>query len=306
MERVIIGSRGSALALWQTEHVIEQLRRVWPDRQFTIEKIKTEGDQVLDVPLASIGSRGLFVKEIENALISGRVDLAVHSLKDLPSQLTPGLTLAAISKREDVRDVLVSRDNQTLDELPPGAHVGTSSPRRAAQIMAYRPDLQVINLRGNLDTRLRKATTAQYDAVVVAAAGVIRLGLQERITQYLPMSICVPAIGQGALAIEARAEDEELILLVAPLDDADVRASVTAERSFMRALGGGCQAPAGAYGRAEGQRLEIEAVVATPDGTRVMRERLAGARDDAERIGQELALSMLQKGAAEILAGSKG
>lgn len=286
--------------------MIEQLRRVWPDRQFTIEKIKTEGDQVLDVPLASIGSRGLFVKEIENALISGRVDLAVHSLKDLPSQLTPGLTLAAISKREDVRDVLVSRDNQTLDEIPPGAHVGTSSPRRAAQIMAYRPDLQVINLRGNLDTRLRKATTAQYDAVVVAAAGVIRLGLQERITQYLPMSICVPAIGQGALAIEARAEDEELILLVAPLDDADVRASVTAERSFMRALGGGCQAPAGAYGRAEGQRLEIEAVVATPDGTRVMRERLAGARDDAERIGQELALSMLQKGAAEILAGSKG
>ncbi|MCL5265912.1 MAG: hydroxymethylbilane synthase [Chloroflexi bacterium] len=294
------------MALWQSEHVIEKLRHLWPDHRFSIKKITTQGDEVLDVPLARIGGRGLFVKEIESALISGEIDLAVHSLKDMPSQIASGLELAAIGEREDARDVLVSRDNLSLAQLPPGARIGTSSPRRAAQLLAYRPDLQLVNMRGNLDTRLRKARSEDYEGAILAAAGLIRMGWAGYISEYIPMDVCLPAIGQGALAIETRAGDEDVERLVAPLDHKETRAAVVAERALMRALGGGCQAPVGAYGLAQGNVLELRGVVASLDGERVLRERIAGSAGQAEQLGQELANILLSLGAAEILEAAKG
>lgn len=303
---VVVGTRGSALALWQTEHVVNRLRAFWPNREFDITRIKTQGDQVLDVPLAKIGGQGVFVKELENALLAGEIDLAVHSLKDMPSQITPGLEFGAISEREDPRDVLVSRLNLPLAQLPPGAKVGTSSPRRSAQVLAARPDLQMVDLRGNLDTRLRKALTEDYDAMILAAAGIIRLGFQDRVVEYLPFEVCLPAVGQGALAIEIRRGDEETAGLVQRLDNPEARAAVTAERAFMRALEGGCQAPVGAYGTSVDGRLWLRGAVVALDGGRVIREELKGSSAEAERIGEQLAEKAISQGAREILEEARG
>ncbi len=293
------------MALWQTNYIIEKLRHSWPEYEFSVKKIKTQGDEVLDVPLAKIGSQGLFVKEIENALFAGDIDLAVHSLKDMPSQITPGLTLAAITEREDPRDALVSRDNLPLARLPTGARIGTSSPRRSSQLLAFRPDLQLVDMRGNLDTRLRKARSVDYDGAVLAAAGLKRMGWADQIAEYIPLEICLPAIGQGALAIETRADDAETRALVAPLDDAATRAAVAAERAFMRALGGGCQAPVGALGQVAHGQLHLEAVVASLDGRRVLRERVSGPPELADELGCDLALALISLGAGEILDRSR-
>lgn len=281
--------------------MVSRLRQYWPDREFAITKIKTQGDQVLDVPLAKIGGRGLFVKEIENALLDGEIDLAVHSLKDMPSQITPGLEFGAISDREDPRDVLVSRLNLPLTQLPRGARVGTSSPRRSAQILAARPDLRMVDLRGNLDTRLRKALTEDYDAMILAAAGILRLGFPERIVERIPFDVCLPAVGQGALAIEIRQGDTETAALVHPLDNSDVHTAVTAERAFMRALGGGCQAPVGGYAVADEGRLWLRGVVAALDGSRQIREELRGNLIEPELLGETLAEVAIARGATEIL-----
>lgn len=301
-----MGTRGSTLALWQTEHIVSRLRESCPDCEFVIQRIKTQGDRVPDVPLAKIGSPGLFVKEIESALLEGKIDLAVHSLKDMPSKLTPGLEFGAIAEREDPRDVLVSRLGLPLSGLPNGARVGTSSPRRSAQLLALRPDLKMVDVRGNLDTRLRKALTEDYDAMVLAAAGIIRLGFQERIVEYLPLSGCLPSVGQGALAVEIRQGDEEIAALVSRLDDRDVRAGVTAERAFMRTLEGGCQAPVGAYGVVERGKLWLRGAVAALDGSRVIRVELRGEAAQAELLGAQLAEMAIERGAREILEMARG
>lgn len=298
---IIVGSRGSSLALLQTNSVVERLRRLWPKYEFRIKIIKTRGDEVVHVPLAKIGSQGVFVKEIETALLAGEIDLAVHSLKDMPSQITPGLTLVAILEREDVRDVLVSRDNVPLERLPSGARIGTSSPRRAAQLLAFRADLRLIDMRGNLDTRLRKARSAEYDGAILAAAGLKRMGWTDQISEFISTDICLPAVGQGALAVEVRAADERIRELALPLDHPETRAAVIAERSFMRALGGGCQAPVGALGRVVDGVLRLEGVVARLDGSLVLRECLSGSPEMAEQMGCDLAMALIARGAGEIL-----
>ncbi len=256
--------------------------------------------------MAKIGTQGVFVKEIENALFAGDIDLAVHSLKDMPSQITPGLTLAAITEREDPRDALISRDNLPLDKLPAGARIGTSSPRRASQLLAHRPDLLLVNMRGNLDTRLRKARSVHYDGAILAAAGLKRMGWADQITEYIPFEVCLPAVGQGALAIETRENDEETKKLVAPLNDRATNAAVTAERAFMRALDGGCQAPVGALGQIVNGELHLEGVVASLDGQRVVRERISGPPERADQLGCDLALVAISLGAGEILDSSRG
>jgi len=292
---LVIGTRGSQLALAQARWVEGRLAA--SGLACRIEIIRTTGDKITDVPLARIGGKGLFTKEIEEALLEGRVDLAVHSLKDLPVELPPGLRLAAVPGREDARDVVVGRP---LAELPPGARVGTSSLRRSAQLRLLRPDLVIEPVRGNLDTRLRKLDAGQYDALIVAAAGMHRMGWTERIVEYLaPEQIC-PAPGQGALGIETRAEGEALETC-SMLDDPEARAAVTAERAFLAAMGGGCQVPIGAYAEVQNGRLRLHAVVAAPDGARAVRHSLEGSVGEAVGLGRALAQAMLDAGAREIL-----
>ena len=288
-----IASRGSQLALWQAHWVQAQLGEL--GHECRIEIIKTTGDKITDVPLAKVGTKGLFTKEIEEALLERRADLAVHSLKDLPTELPPGLTLAAVPRREDPRDALVGRK---LDELPTGAKVGTSSLRRAAQLQRLRPDLQVESIRGNLDTRLRKLDEGQYDAILLAAAGLRRLGWEGRIAEVLPPELMCPAVGQGALAVETREGDTAA---TAELDDPDTRIAVTAERAVLGALGGGCQVPIGAYARVENGRLRVLGVVIAPGGSRLVRAERDGAASDAASIGREVAAQLLADGGREIL-----
>ncbi|MGA2133071.1 MAG: hydroxymethylbilane synthase [Bryobacteraceae bacterium] len=288
-----IASRGSQLALWQAHWVQQQLAGLGqPSR---IEIIKTTGDKITDVPLAQVGTKGLFTKEIEEALLEGRADLAVHSLKDLPTELPAGLVLAATPERADPRDAMVGR---RLADLAPGARLGTSSLRRAAQLRKVRPDLQVEPVRGNLDTRLRKLAEGQYDAIVLAAAGLRRLGWEDRIAEILPPDIVCPAVGQGALGIETAAGHEEPC---APLDHAPTRAAVTAERALLGALGGGCQVPIGAYATVSGDRLRLQAVVVSPDGAQLIRQEAEGPAAEAAQIGQRLGEALLAAGADEIL-----
>ncbi|MBI5304589.1 MAG: hydroxymethylbilane synthase [Chloroflexi bacterium] len=294
--RIILGTRGSQLARWQTDWVAEQLRAVAPGIEIAIETITTQGDRVLDAPLAQIGDKGLFTREIEIALVERRIDAAVHSLKDVPTDLPDGLTLAAICEREDVRDALVSRLGVGLDALPRGARVGTSSLRRAAQLRAHRPDLTIVNIRGNVDTRLRKATTDEYDAIVLAVAGLKRLGLDTRITEYLSLDVMLPAPGQGALAIETRADDTDTCALIALLDHAPTRAATDAERAFLRALGGGCQVPVAAYGEVIGDTLRLRGLIASEDGTRVARGEVSGDVASAESLGTRLAHELSNRG----------
>jgi hydroxymethylbilane synthase len=298
---LIVGTRGSALARWQTEFVITALLRVAPGVRADLRVIKTAGDQDQARPLAEFGGLGVFTKELEHALWNGEIDLAVHSLKDLPTESPAGLTIAAYLPREDAREAIVSRHNVGLMQLPKGARIGTSSARRAAQILALRPDAQIIPLRGNVDTRLRKAHSGEYDAIVIAAAGLIRLGRAHEITEYLSLDTLLPDPGQGALAAQIRADDGELAQLLAQLDDAPTRAAVTAERAFLRALGGGCRMPMGAYAETDAAELRVRGMVGALDGTRIVRGERRGNVNDAEQLGRALAEQLLQNGAAEIL-----
>jgi len=290
---LVIASRGSQLALWQARWVQKKLADLGhPSR---IEIIHTTGDKITDVPLAQVGSKGLFTKEIEETLLDGRADLAVHSLKDLPTELPAGLVLAATPEREDARDAMVGR---RLGDLPKGAKLGTSSLRRAAQLRQQRPDLAIESVRGNLDTRLRKLDAGQYDAIVLAAAGLRRLGWEDRIAELLPPDVVCPAVGQGALAIETAAGHAQPC---AELDHAATRFAVTAERALLAALGGGCQVPIGAYATVTGEHLFLQAVVASPDGAQFIRRHAEGSVLDAAQIGCELGEALLSAGAAEIL-----
>ena len=298
---VTIGSRGSQLALWQARWVESQLQQLGAECR--IEIIKTTGDKIQDVPLAKVGTKGLFTKEIEEALLAKTIDVAVHSLKDMPTDLPAGLILKAIPEREDVRDALIGR---RLADLPPAAKVGTSSLRRAAQLRAARPDLTIENIRGNLDTRLRKLDEGQYDAIVLAAAGLRRLGWADRITEFLSVDTICPAVGQGALAVETRDDDSEGTRLVQQLDHLASRQAVTAERAVLRAMGGGCQVPIGAYAQIDGVNLHLRAIVISPDGSRAVTGRRDGFASEAEKLGADLAAQLLSEGAREILAAAYG
>lgn len=298
---IVIGTRGSKLALWQAEHIAGRIRERYPAIEVTLKKIVTTGDRILDVPLAKIGGKGLFTKELENAMLSGEIDLAVHSLKDMPTELPEGLMLAAITTRADACDAFVSLRYGSLDELPQGAKVGTSSLRRRAQILKYRPDLQTVDLRGNLDTRIKKLENQEMDAIILAAAGLKRLGLEKYITQILSAEICLPAVGQGALAIETRQDDPEVLSVLEFLNDSGTIAAVTAERAYLREVQGGCQVPVGVYGQINGDQLLLEATILKIDGTREVRAQMSASCSEAEELGVKLAQQMLAAGGKEIL-----
>ncbi len=297
-----IGTRGSRLALAQTQWVAEALREYVPGLKLDVQVITTTGDKVRDRPLAGLGGTGVFTRELDVALLDGRVDLAVHSLKDVPTAMPEGITLAATPIREDPRDAFISRDGALLAELTAGARVGTGSLRRRAQLLATRPDLKVSELRGNVETRLRKLQTAQHlSGIILALAGVRRLGLDEAVTEILDIEAWLPAPGQGALAVSSRAEDDAARELAARIDDPATRASVTAERAFMSRLEGGCHAPVGAYGRVENGQLVLDGLVAALDGGRVIRDGASGPVEDAASLGTALAERLLAAGGAEIL-----
>ena len=296
-----IGTRGSQLALFQANWVKDQLIHAYPDLNVSLIKIKTTGDKIQDAPLAKIGGKGLFVKEIEEALIRRKIDLAVHSIKDVPTQFPEGLHLSVITKREDPRDVFLSREGKTLRELPRGAKIGTSSLRRQAQLLHYRSDFELVPLRGNLDTRLKKLRAMNLDGIVLALAGVKRLGLEEKVTEIISTDISLPAIGQGALGIETRQDDPEIEKQIRFLNDRDSWIAVSAERSFLNKLEGGCQVPIAALARIAEATLQVDGLVGTIDGKRILRERLEGGIEEAESLGTKLADILLSKGAKEIL-----
>jgi hydroxymethylbilane synthase len=292
---IIVGTRASALALVQTEQMVAALQALHPDHVFTIWHITTHGDRVLDRSLTAIGGKGVFVKEIEDALLAGTIDLAVHSFKDLPTEQPAGLVVAAVPERADPRDVLATRAGARLADLPQGARLGTSSLRRSVQLRALRPDLQIADIRGNVDTRLRKLDEGQYDGIVLAAAGLSRLGLGQRAVELFDPQIFVPAPAQGALALEVRVDDAELCSLLAPLDDGATHAAVAAERAFLCGLGGGCDMPIGAYARqSQDGSLELRAMRADPDGRNLRYGEAQGLLGDAEAIGNELAAELLR------------
>jgi len=302
-ERLVIATRGSALALWQAEHVKAQIARVAPDFVVEFNVIKTQGDKILDVALAKVGGKGLFVKEIEQALIDRTADIAVHSMKDVPAELAEGLVLAAVSAREVPWDALCAREPVTLDTLPKGATVGTSSMRRQCQLLARRPDLQIKLLRGNVPTRIKKLDDGEYDAIVLAAAGLTRLGLADRITQLLPIEISIPAVAQGVLGLETREGDHIAAEVVRrALHDAAQADKITAERAFLAAMGGSCQTPLAAHATdREGGGIRIVGMCGKPDGTRILRAELGGAAIDARILGERLARDLIGQGAGEIL-----
>lgn len=299
MRELTVGTRGSRLALCQTDWVVGELRSLDASLCVEVRVIKTKGDKILDVPLAKIGDKGLFVKELEAALLSGEIDFAVHSAKDLPTEAPEGLCIAAIPERVDPSDVLIS-NGPGLADLPRGARIGSSSLRRRAQLHNFRADFEICDLRGNLDTRLRKLETGEFDAIVLAYAGLHRMGWADRITEKIPTEICLPAVGQGALALEAR-EGDEVVGILHALDDAETRAAVLAERSLMRALEGGCQVPIGALGTVEDGTITLRGVVASLDGSTLVLGEVTG--EEPEPLGQELAQVLLAGGAKEILEG---
>jgi hydroxymethylbilane synthase len=300
--RIVIATRGSALALWQAEHTKARLLAVAPGLEVVLNIIKTSGDRIQDVPLSQVGGKGLFVKEIEQALVDGTADLAVHSMKDVPPELAPGLTLCAISTREDPRDALCTL-GATLATLPHGARVGTASLRRQCQLLARRPDLKISMLRGNVPTRVRKLDDGEFDAVVLAAAGLRRLGLGDRITEALEPEVCLPAVAQGVLGLEARADDAATIALArAALHDPAEERRVIAERAFLNRMGGSCQTPLAAHATYVGATLAIRALCGTPDGTRLLTSEVAGSPDDAIALGVAVADALLAQGAGAIVA----
>jgi hydroxymethylbilane synthase len=304
--KIILATRGSSLALEQARIVARLLEEASPGDEVSIRVVKTGGDKLVDVPLSHMPGKGVFVKEIEDYLLRGEAHLAVHSAKDLPVDLPKGLCLAATPKREDPRDVLISRDNKTLEELPPSAVIGTGSPRRKAQLLAFRPDLRVENIRGNLDTRIaklrgKKASLMRYDALVVAAAGCLRAGFKEEIAEYLPTEVMLPAAGQGALAIECRDDDDEAIQMARKINDAPTFAMVLAERALLRNLGGGCNVPIGSYADCEGERLRLRGKVMSPDGTRVVQAEGWGSVSDPESLAGDIAEKLFKLGAESII-----
>ena len=296
-----IGTRGSKLALTQSELIKKEIERVHSNVQVELVRIKTTGDKILDSPLAKIGGKGLFVKEIEEALLNERVDLAVHSMKDVPAELPEGLILAAFPAREDPRDAFVSVKYENLEQLPQGVRVGTGSLRRAAQLLHIRPDLELVPLRGNVGTRLRKLEGGEFQAIILAAAGMRRLGFEDRISQLLSTEQMLPAIGQGALGLEVRHDDEQTIGLIDFLNDEETQVTVKAERAFLKELEGGCQVPVAAFSRLNGERLDLEGMVAELDGSNVIRDKITGEKNEAEDMGIRLARRLLASGADEIL-----
>jgi hydroxymethylbilane synthase len=300
--RIVIATRESALAMWQARHIQSRLIELHPGLDVAIHGMTTEGDRKLDASLAKIGGKGLFVKELEEALARGDADIAVHSMKDVPMDLMPGHVLAATPERADPRDAFVSNSYPNIDALPAGARVGTSSLRRESQLCAARPDIVVEPLRGNVQTRLRKLDEGQYDAIILAAAGLKRLGLADRITSILTTEECLPAVGQGALAIECRADREDVLTLLAPLADAATMAAVRAERAVSRTLGASCTVPLGAYAEVTGDTLYLRAYVGSPDGTRIVRAEVKGPARDGEVLGAAVAEQLRAAGAGEILA----
>ena len=301
-----IATRKSQLALWQAEHVAARLRALHPDIEVELLGLSTQGDRILDVPLAKIGGKGLFVKELETAMLEGRADLAVHSIKDVPMELPDGLTLGAILVREDPRDALVSNTYRSLDEIPHGARLGTSSLRRQCQLRAQRPDLQMLDLRGNVNTRLCRLDDGEYDAIVLAAAGLRRLGMDQRIARAFAPSELLPAAGQGAIGVEYRAADAELAALLAPLHDPDTADCVIAERALNRRLQGGCQVPIAAHARLQDGWLTMHALVGALDGGSIVRGYRQGPRADCEQTGIALADDLLSRGADALLASIAG
>lgn len=316
MRKIIVGSRQSALALTQTGHVIDALTAIAEEQgmevEFEIKKIVTKGDKILDVTLSKVGGKGLFVKEIEQALMDGEIDMAVHSMKDMPSVLPEGLINGAIPKRVDPRDCLITRNGKGIDELPIGAKLGTSSLRRASQMKVYRPDLRIESIRGNIDSRLRKLEDEGFDAIMLAAAGLERMGWTDRINAYLPADICLPAVGQGALGVECRAEDIELVGLLSLYNDDLTALTVTAERTFLADLNGGCQVPIGAYAvrlnPADSEHgeatVQLTGMVASPDGSVMLKETLQG--NDPVALGLAVANELRSQGADQILADVRG
>jgi hydroxymethylbilane synthase len=300
-KQIRIGTRASALALWQAEWVKAELEKKYPDMTVELAKIKTTGDKILDVPLAMVGGKGLFVKEIEEAMLANEIDIAVHSMKDVPTFFPDGLHLSCITKREDARDALLSRNNVKFKDLPQGANIGTSSLRRQAQLMNLRPDFVIHQLRGNVGTRLEKLKEGKFDAIILAAAGVKRLGLAENVSEYLSPEISLPAIGQGALGIECRVEDRELNDLIAFFNHADSRICVTGERALLRRLEGGCQVPIACYGQVKKDTLELIGLVGSVDGKRIVKDSIEGEPSAAEKLGVTLAEKLLSQGADVIL-----
>lgn len=296
-----IGTRGSKLALTQANLVADSLKKINPRITAEICVIRTSGDIMQDVTLTKIGGKGVFVKEIEDALLSGTVDLAVHSMKDVPTEVPAGLAFAAIMRREDARDVLVSKNNTKMEFMPRGARIGTGSMRRAAQLLAVLPDLVIVPLRGNLETRLKKIETENLQGVILAAAGMKRLGLTEKISQYLPIETMLPAVGQGALGLEIRESDNDLRAILAKLNHAPTAAEITAERSFLLHLGGGCLLPIAAFGKFENDKLTLEGLVAAPNGESVIRDKVRGTVAEAEELGKSLAEMILEKGGKKLL-----
>jgi len=296
-----VGTRGSKLAKVQANSVVDALKKAAPEIEAEICVIKTSGDIMQDVSLAQIGGQGVFVKEIEEALLAGSIDLAVHSMKDVPGETPEGLIFAAVMPREDARDILVSRGNVKMEFMPKGAKIGTGSLRRAAQIKSILPDINIFPLRGNIDTRLKKIETENLTGVILAAAGMKRMGYLEKITQYLPIELMLPAVGQGALGLQIRKDDKELAGICGKLNDLQTAAEVTAERAYLRALGGGCRLPIAAYGLIEGKRLTLEGLLAAPNGSEVIRDKVWGVIGAAEELGKKLADIILEKGGSRLL-----
>jgi len=304
--RLRLGSRGSKLALWQAHHVAERLRAAWPELTVDVSVLVTEGDRSVESQLSFASGTGVFVREIETALLNGSIDLAVHSLKDLPTETPSGLTIAATPVRHDARDALICRKAAAVSELPDSAVVATGSPRRRCQLLKVRPDLRFQPVRGNVDTRLRKLDGGMFDAMILAVAGIERLGLTDAPYTPIPHALCLPAPGQGALAIEIRSDDAATLRFVSVLDDPHTAWCVTAERAFLAALGAGCLAPAGALATMSEGRLELDAMVGSLDGTKLLRERLTGDPRDAKVVGQALARRLIDAGGDAILRETKG
>lgn len=298
---IVVGSRDSALALWQTRWVIEKLQQQHPDINFELVTMKTKGDKMLDVALAKIGDKGLFTKELELAMQQREIDFAVHSLKDMPTALPEGLTIGAVCQRDNPGDALISKDGRRLDQLPQGARIGTSSLRRCAQLLNYRPDFQLESLRGNLNTRMKKLASEQLDAIILAAAGVMRMGWQDMIAEIIPFNICLPAVGQGAIAVECRSDDQEIAALLQGIEHLETRAATDAERALLRHLEGGCQVPIGAFAEVVNKKLSLTAIVANLDGSRVLRAQGEAPIEQARELGTHVAEQLLALGGRQIL-----
>ncbi|MDW7674371.1 MAG: hydroxymethylbilane synthase [Bacillota bacterium] len=302
LDKIVIGTRDSALAMWQTYWVRDRLEELYPDLIIEIKPIKTQGDKILDVALAKIGDKGLFTKELEVAMLNGEIDLAVHSMKDLPTLLPEGLTIGAITERHNPADIVITKGNLKLIDLPTGAIVGTSSLRRQAQLRHLRPDFILKDIRGNLNTRLKKFDEQDYDAMVLAAAGVERLGWAEKISEILDPEEFLPAVGQGALGIEIRENDAEIFALVSKLNHIDTALAITAERALLRNLEGGCQIPIGALGIVKDKQLILNGLVGSLDGATIIRHTETGGKENPEELGTKVAQVLRQQGAVEILA----